>query len=419
LRSAPDAPLPFERHRVFGVNLSGMSSLQALDWLNAAGNPNFALVVAPIDADVVSALAQGDNREAALTAVETMRQAAGGSPLAVCLRRPSDIVGGLSIAQAAVGAISSRIPDQVVYVSACDGEHPGWQANIVEAARPDLETGGTRQALIPFSAGAIVDLQPLDEIDDLEDERLMTAAADRYVLYSAPVFEPLGVERVESIAETLSDASQAGLVLLEPAPESDAAALAASIANVTLASGILPEGFASVAGPGVTQNESWRQASVGTIRYLRASGAGAALAAEFIGTDIFLVGLQSPESGVVQVWIDPASSTARPTVELDLESVQARDVAIPIARGLPAARHRIVIQAVADDGRSVTLSGLFVTGKPATAWTGAMAATALLAVAIAALTERSYAAVVAIRRRAAPPRRRIRSGHPRVFARDR
>ncbi|MGH9173974.1 MAG: hypothetical protein ACRD1H_06435, partial [Vicinamibacterales bacterium] len=70
--SPSEAPLPFERHRVFGLDLSAMSSLQAFEWLNAAGNPSLALIVVPIDGDVVTALGQEAERAAAVAAVETL-----------------------------------------------------------------------------------------------------------------------------------------------------------------------------------------------------------------------------------------------------------------------------------------------------------------------------------------------------------
>jgi hypothetical protein len=169
----------------------------------------------------------------------------------------------------------------------------------------------------------------------------------------------------------------------------------------------------------VNLNDAWQRSNVGTIVYMRATQPGAALSAEFIGTDVYLMGIQAPDSGIVQVWIDPDSPSAAPTVELDLAAVQARDTAIPIARGLPAARHQLTIQTITPEGASVTISGLYVTGTPATAWAGMMAAAVVLLAAVVALSERSYTAVVAIRQRGGPPSRRSRTGHPRVFARDR
>lgn len=416
----PDAPLPFDRHRVFGLDLGKMSSVQALDWLNAAGNPSLALIVLPIDGDVVDALARDDGRETALNAIDTLRQAAGGSPLAVCLHRPPQIAGGLGVAQAAVGAIRERFPDQIIFVSACNAvDNPGWQSNIDEAARPDAELPAPVESLVPLAGGDVILLDDLDGAEDLSADEFRLHSRGLYAMFVLDAAQPLDSSVVNAAAGALADTSHTALVLVNPIESVDPAGLTGSIAPVVLAGGTLPEGFSSVDAPGVNINDQWQHTSVGTTNFLRATSSSAAISAEFIGTDIYLIGIESPESGIVNVWIDPESQTAPPTVVLDLSSVQARDSAVPIASGLPAAHHDVVIQAVGAEGQSVMLSGLFVTGKPATAWTGLMAAFVALLAAVVALSERSYAAVAAIRRRALPPRRRPRPGHPRVFARDR
>lgn len=420
LLSPPDSPLPFERHRVFGLNLSEMSSVQALDWLNAAGNPSLALIVVPIDADVVQSLTQDASRETALNAIDTLRQAAGGSPLAVCLRRPAEIVAGLPIAQAAVGAIGSRFPDQIIYVTACDPDsEPGWQDDINQAARPEAETDATGDDLIPLAGGAIITRAQLDGLEDLDADQFRLRSRGNYTIFALQVSEPLSPGAVQDAAEALADTSHSALIVVTPTGSIDPAGLASSIAGVVLAGEELPEGFSGINAPALNVNDQWQRSNVGTVPYLRATSSSAASAADFVGTDIYLFAIESPDSGVVNVWIDPASPTAPPTVILDLASFQARDAAIPIASGLPAARHELVLQAITEDGESITISGLFVTGKPATAWTGMMAATVVLLAAVIALSERCYTAITAIRRRARPPRRRSRPGHPRVFARDR
>jgi hypothetical protein len=416
----PDSPLPFERHRIFGLDLSRLSSLQALEWLNAAGNPSISLIVVRIDADVVQALAREDGREAALTAVDGLRQAAGGSPLGLCLERPADVVGGLAVAQAAVDAIESRFPEQVVYVRSCHGDAAaGWQEDLDEAARPDAVVRITGDALIPLASDTPIMIEQLDDSNELSAEQFRLRSGGQYTIFSFDTSEPVSAEIVEDAAEAMADTSHSALVFVEPTDAVDPAALVASIGTVVLAGETLPEGYSAVTAPQIRANDQWQRANVGTVTYLRSTAQTAAIAAEFIGTDIFLIGIESPDSGIVQVWIDPQSQSELPTVVLDLESFQARDAAIPIASGLPAARHELVLQAVNEEGQSVTISGLFVTGKPATAWTGTMAAGVVLLAAVVALTERSYAAISAIRRRSTPPRRRPRQGHPRVFARDR
>lgn len=420
LQVPPDAPLPFERHRVFGLNLGNMSSLQARDWLNAAGNPSLALVVIPIDADVVQSLAQEESRETALAAIDTLRQAAGDSPLAVCLRRPAEVVGGLGIAQAAVGAINSRFPDQVVYVSACEpGAVPGWQEDIDEAARPEVEARATSNALIPLAGGEVILVEQLAGARELNPDKFRLRSRGFYTIFLLDAPGPVSGDAIQDAAEALADTSHSALVLATPTGTVDPAALTASIGSVVLAGGALPEGFSGVNAPAMNVNDQWQHTSVGTVNYLRSTTSTAAISADFVGTDVYLAAIESPDSGVVNVWIDPESPTAPPSVILDLASAQARDAAIPIAHGLPAARHQLTLQAVPGDGENVTISGLFVTGKPATAWTGTTAAAVILFAAVAALSERCYTAIVAIRRRSGPPRRRPRPGHPRVFARDR
>jgi len=420
LQVPPDAPLPFERHRVFGLNLSRMSSLQALEWLNAAGNPSLALISVPIDPDVVLTLAQDESRETALTAIDALQQAAGGSPLAFCLRRPAEITDGLVLAQAAVAAIASRYPGQALYVSACEPDDlPGWQQDIADAAQPDAQEALPDNALVPLSGSAVLSLEQLDGTGQLNAEHFRLRASGNYTVYVLDASDPLDDALVADAAEALADTSHSALILVTPTAAVDPAGLTSSIGSVVLAGDALPEGFSGINAPALRVNDDWQRSNVGTTGYLRATAPTAAIAAGFVGTDIYLSGIESPESGLVQIWIDPQSPTSPPTVVLDLASSQARDAAIPIARGLPAARHEIVLQAIMDDGDSVTISGLFVTGKPATAWTGTMAAAVVLLATVVALSERCYSAIVAIRRRTRPPRRRTRPGHPRVFARDR
>ncbi|HEX5163945.1 MAG TPA: hypothetical protein VFV93_01010 [Thermomicrobiales bacterium] len=416
----PDSPLPFERQRVFGLNLDALSSVDALNWLNAAGNPNLALMVLPVDADVVQSLALEDQRENGLAGIETLRAAAGGSPLAFCLRRPAETVGGLAIAQAAVESIKARFPDQVIYVRACDPDAvPGWQGNIDEAARPDAEVRASDDTLIPLAGGPLITLDAIDNVRELDPDRLSLNAHDRYTIYSFEASEPLSTDDVERVAGALADTSHTALVFVAPIDGVDPAALISTIAPVALAGDELPEGFSGVKAPAMQINDGWQHSTVGTTQYLRAAASGAALEVEFVGTDISLIAVESPDSGLINVWLDPASQTAPPTAILDLSSTQARDSAIPVATGLPAAHHRLIMQVVTEEGQSVTISGLFVTGKPPTAWTVTMAAAVVLLAAVAALSERCYTAIAAIRRRSGPPRRRSRTGHPRVFARDR
>ncbi|MGH9175672.1 MAG: hypothetical protein ACRD1H_15000, partial [Vicinamibacterales bacterium] len=369
--------------------------------------------------DVVTALGQEAEQAAAVAAVETLRAAAGDSPIAACLRPPPEDIGWQAAARVAVDVLGTRFPDQFVYVTVCDDADRNWRSVVAETAGPDMPDTTGEQTLVPLSAGAFVEIRHLDPDERLDTESVSRLSSGGYTAVAAEIDTPLAADVVERSAEALLSTAFAALILITPTDDVDPTALVGSFSNVVLTGNTLPEGYSSVLAPGVAANESWTRTNVATVSYLRTTESAAGVAAEFVGTDIYLLGLASPESGVVEVWIDPGSATAPPTNVIKLAALQAQDVAIPIARGLPAARHEVVLRAVTEGSQSVMISGLFVTGKPATAWNGAMAACSLIAIAAAALTERTFAAITRIRRQSGPTRRRVLTGHPRVFARER
>jgi hypothetical protein len=419
----PDAPLPFRRDHVFGVDLRAYSSLQAREWLAAAGSPSLPLIVLPIDGDVVTALGHPDGQPAAFAAIDSLIQAATGSPLGVCLHKPAGTVGGLGVAQAAVGVLTERYPTSIVYVSACEYDtDPQWQQDVANATLTSASTTiPPTPALIPLSTGEAVYLSDLSGPDQLRRGSLVSRGTDAYTVYVVPFDAPAESTTVEHAVSALRTTAHAALFLARPRADVDPAALLASIGGARIDGPTLPDGFTTSAAPQVTVGEGWQLTSVATVPYRYSPAESAAMAVEIIGTDVHMLALEAPQAGVVNIWIDPdaADQTHAPDAVIDLAADQARDAAVEIASGLPASRHRLVLQAVNADGSTVAISGFFVTGKPTPVWTGLLAAVALYVIAGLAIAERCYSSLVSIRGRAQPLRRRPVRSHPRVFARER
>lgn len=416
----PDAPLPFPRHRVFGLSLTGLTSLQALEWLQSAGSEPLGLIVIPIDADVVSALGQPDAQPAALAAMDALISAAGGSSIAACLRKPPETVGGLGIAQAAVGTLTERYPNQISYVFACDyDDDPQWQRDVARSTLNAAMIGDSRASLIPVASGGTIRIVRLSAIDELEAPGGVPVSSAGYTLLVIPVAQAITPQNVESAERALRDTTHAAMIVIEPGSGLDPSTTAASIRDAMIDGPTLAEGFTSVTWPWLATSEGWQGSSVGTVPYIRSVRSGDTLAVEFVGTELYLTALLGPDAGAINVWIDPPSTPGlSPNVTLDLAAPQARDASIPLAVGLPATRHRVTIQTGVNDGESVSLSGLYVAGKPTSSWIGGVAAIALACVAIGALAERCLSAVAAIRATTAPGAAVTPDGdHPRVFSR--
>jgi hypothetical protein len=403
---------------VFGVDLQHLTSLEARDWLISAGSEPLALVAVPLDADVVSALTLQAEQPRALAAIDSLIASAGGSPIAVCLHRPPAAVSGVGIAQTAVATLTERYPNQITFIAACDPANDSeWRQAIVSAAAPELETA---RGWIPVSAGSAVEVVVLDSIDDLDAEGLAVRGGTGYRVFVIEIVQPLDTATIERAAAALGRSAASALIMLRPAPDLDPSTIVTSVELATISGNELPEGFSSVAGPGIGFSEGWQASSVGTIAYQRAIAPGASMAIEVVGTEVYLIGLLSPDGGEVAVWVDPDPTRMDqpPDTLVSLVSDQARDAAIPIATSLPAARHRVVLQVLGEDGSNVTIAGFFVAGRPVTSWTALLAAVGIIGIASAALGERSYASIAAIRASAGSDRQ-VAYGHPRGFARRR
>lgn len=421
----PDAPLPFPRHEVMGVDLRAYSSLEALQWLQAAGPDPFALVAIAVDPDIVRALSTPDQESAAIEAMDQLIDAAAGSPIAVCLWKPADAVDGLAIAQAATDALIERYPDRIAYASGCDDRtDPEWQQSVAAAIEPTgAPVAGASSAMMPLAAGAPLRIVALEDSDELTvpDAVSETRGMQRYALLTVDMANPADAALLDRANAIIEEVAIVGLILAAPEQGQDPVAFASSVRSAGLTGGVLPEGFSNVTAPGVSTAGEWNVPAVGTVRYARTSANDAAMSVDFVGTEIHVAGLASPDGGRLLAWIDPDASdtTAPPDAVLDFSAEQAADTALPVLTDLPAARHRLVILAQTDPGESVSISGFVTTGSVMPRWTTRMAAAGLLGLAIAAVAERAYTAVRGIRSRNARPPTRRPSRNPRVFNRSR
>lgn len=398
--AVPPGPLPFERQRVFGLDLQHYSSVEALQWLQPTSGGMPALVALPIDGEVVQALGQEQQRELGLAAIELLVTAARDTPIAACLRKPRDTVGDLGVAQAAVEALVERFPDSIAYVSACEqASDPSWQRAVARAALGNIDPPpGTLDGIFPLSVGTIAHVRTLDA-DDLGDHGALATGDSRYVLARLDVQEPVSAELAARTLDALRNEPTLALVLLRPGSEVDPAKMLTSIAEVRLADSVAPQGFTNVTAPPVVQSLEWQDSRVGTAHYRRATADGAAMRIAFTGTQIHLIGVVSPDAGRVTVWLDvePTDSGARPWAELDLVASQARDVALPLVEDVPASSHQVTLVI---SGGEVAVSGFYTAGKEESGPSSALASLVLLVIAIAALADICYSAVGEIRARA-------------------
>ncbi|RIK40088.1 MAG: hypothetical protein DCC58_14395, partial [Chloroflexi bacterium] len=408
--AVPPGPLPFERQRVFGLDLQHCSSGEALHWLQSTSGAMPALVALPIDGEVVQALGQEQERELGLAAIDLLVAAARDTPIAACLRKPRDTVGELGVAQAAVEALVERFPNAIAYVSSCEqAGDPSWQRAVARAVLGNIDPPvGTLDALFPLSVGTIAHVRTL-EPEQLGDHGKLATGDSRYLLARLELGAPASVELVTRTLDALRNEPTLALVLLRPGPEIDPATMLASIAGVRLADSVAPQGFTNVTAPPVIQSLEWQDSRVGTAHYRRATADGAAMRIAFTGTQLHLIGVVSPDAGRVTVWLDvePSAPGAKPWAELDLHASQARDVALPLVEDVPASSHQVTLVI---SGGEVAISGFFTAGKEESGPTSALASLVLLVIAIAALADVCYSAVAEIRARAGVTDRPLPSG---------
>lgn len=416
----PASPLPFDRQRVFGLDLRQHSSLSAYQWLMTAELQPPALIVVPIDADVVLALGEEDIQDAALSATDSLIEAGSGSPLAACLRRPNVALDATVTAAVAVEALIDRYPDVIAYVFACNFEsEPEWQAAVsgaMESVNPRIAgTGGT---LLPVSAGAPVTLVDTQDPADVAAQATGGGDSGGYVIMSVQVDAPITVRLLEDAQHSILETPHVGLVLLRPSGDTDPSDVGAALEVAPVDTDLLLTGFSNVTLDAITLGGDWQSTRVGTVQYLRTASASATLTVDFVGTNVYVHGVRSPDAGRILAWVDPpaAEPLEDPDITYDLMTEQARDSALPLFTGLSASRHTLVLMIENDEASNVTISGFFVSGSPSRAWIGGLAATSLLLAAVAALSERCLSSISAIRRSSGP---QVTGGseHPRGFAR--
>jgi hypothetical protein len=420
LKSPPPAALPFPRHQVLGLDLRSYSSLGALEWLNTANAGTLPLIAIPVDADVVAAFGEPDIQDAAVSAMDQLVTAGAGSPLAACLRRPSTARGATESARIALEAIIERYPNVLAYVSACD-EDDEWQQAISDAMSDiRMRAVSSVSSLVPVSAGAPLDEVWLDGPTQLSDATTPIASTDYSVLV-IPISEPVTTSLVEQAQATIISSAQTALIMLRPEPDAPHESVVGAIQMANLGTNMLPVGFTNATAPFIVVDGDWQATTVGTVAYMRTSAESAMLVVDFIGTDVHLLGVRSPQGGKVSAWIDPSVSDppSVPDVTVDFRGQQARDTSEVLFQNLPAARHRLYVVAHNEGGSNVTLSGFFVVGMPSPTWTGTLAAALLLLIATVAFAERCHASVMDIRRKSGMLVDVPQGEHPRGFSRRR
>ena len=410
----PSQPLPFARQRVFGLDLSDRSSVDALNWLNAAGNPSLALTVVALDPDVVGALVDTEQQPLAYSALDLLLGAGGATPLAVCLHEPPGTVGQLGIAQAAIGALNDRYTARIAYVAGCAADSLEWRRAVVRAALKTEQSVTTLDnALVPLSAGATLSVTQTGN-DSMQRAALRAGSSGNYAVLRESAHTDVSARLVSQASAILQDNAQIALVLVVPSQQADPGRFVAGFASAQLPTDTAPQGFSPIDTGSLQLSGEWQPSQVGAVTYRLAQSEGAALTIDFVGADIYLTGLVAPDNGAVDVWLDPPDGTLPPpNSSVSFEAAQARDVATPLYTGLPATRHRIV---VVSSGGKIALSGVFIAGRATPGWANGVAAAGLLAASVAALTMICFSAVQGVRTQGSPVTRRRSEEHPRGFS---
>lgn len=405
LSPTPARPLPFERGRVFGLDLTDRSSFDALQWLQASDWEELALIAIPIDAEIVASLTVPERAEEGAAAVDALIGAANPAPTAVCFHKPVSPRSDAELAAAAVGLLRDRFTQRVAYVNACDPALDAeWQAALAqELAEPEL----TGNRLVPLSVGEAARVEVITSIQELRSSNLRAFSGSEYVMPRLELRQPLDDAIHNSAQTALRDAAQLALVLLAPTASLDANTFARSLALAPLPTTPLPEGFTSVTSLFAEDDVAWTPTTLGTTRYVRAGSSGVQIQVEFVGTELVAYALRSPTAGSVAIWVDRDPSTIEdpPDQVIDLEALQARDAAVVLATGLPADRHTLTLVVQTDE---VVLSGFFLSGKPEAVWSTALASLGLIAIAIGAGAVVARSAVRSIRQRTLPPDEDVR-----------
>ena len=419
VQAVPDEPLPFRRNVGVGVDLSEMSSLAALEWFEGVEVENTPMLVLPVDGDIVAAFNDPETFVAARAAIDSLIDASGDTPVTLCLRRPVSAAEESVLAEAVVTVIVEDYTDSVAYLSICPGEtSETWQANILDVLGIPDEGDSEERLLAPVSIGASIQLQPAIQAAELDDNYIDQLAGLSYVGVTLDNQTPLSEPLRDEIGDVLNDRAHVALVLARPqadvAPQEFAA-------TMQLNAEVLPElseGYNDVLTPALTFAGEWTPTEVGPVVYQSTTQTGASLSADFVGTEVWAVGIVSPGAGKIGVWVDadePVTSRDPDNI-VDLSGSQALDTSMLLIDNLPAATHSITI--VASEG-NVTLAGLFVTGRPEAGWHGGLGALGILGIAMAGLAVVISVAVDDLRLRIGLDRTdEQETDHPRIFRRE-
>lgn len=420
MREVPSDPLPFERHAAVGLDLSDFSSLDALEWLQATNVSAASLVVLPVDGDIVAAFNNPETFVAARSAVDQLVAAADGAKTAACLRRPVTAIDEAILAEAAVTALVENYSERITYIGACSAQAtPLWQESVLTLLGMNLPAPEDERLLAPVTLGAPIRLQMPITVEEADAGYLDSLSGTQYAAIRLAPIPSLGPAARQDISTILHDRPQVAIVLAAPSSDADPFSFVASLVLDAGQFQELSEGFNNVSSPHIAWHGDWTPTEVGPVVFQRTLETGSWMTAEFVGTEIWAVGIVSPDGGRLGVWIDSEENgtPGDPDRIVPLERVQARDESLLLADRLPAARHRITV--VAADGE-VALSGLFVAGRPEAGWHGVVGSVGLIVATIAGLGVLLTAAVDDLRFRIGlDSREESDDEHPRVFRRDR
>lgn len=408
LDPVPNGPLPFDRSLTFGLDLTDRSSLDAINWLDQGDPSRLALILLPVDAEIVSVLGSDDGSDEGARALETLLAPAEGRPVGLCLRRSAGLDDTLEVAQAVVDVLKRQFVDRVAYISSCGSlDDDQWRNALASAlGQPSPATS----TLLPLSVGSAVELLEIGDRSELERGNLRDFGGSSYAMPSLPMREPVSGDLARLAAAAVRESAQVGLVALSPAAELDPTTFLGSLEVPAASFAGLPEGFSRF-----TPQEGWLPTEIGTTTYFSTSEIGREVTFTFIGSDVYLIALLGPDDGGLRYWLDRPTTSA-PDGELVLTSNQARNAAVPIVTGLPAAEHRVTLVTT---GGNVAISGFVVVGRSNAPWNSALVAVSLLAIAAVSAFAWAVVSIVSIRSRTQPPLEPVdQRGHPREYSRD-
>lgn len=417
IAEVPQSPLPFERAGVIGLDLSRMSSAEAIEWLDDIEPGAIPLLVLPVDGDIVASLSDESRADSGAAALNTLLQSSPGDPLAVCFQRPISSQEPESMAESAIQFLQDNYSDRVAYISACGLENEqDWHETL--ANQLDIaDDSSIENRLLPLSVGAAVRIEVLQNSNELDQARLRSFADSQYVIPVLESSQPAQSHVIDRARTALRNAAQVGLVLLQPASGTSPEDFVASMVDADLEQNVLPEGFTGTASQAARFDDSWQTTTIGTVAYRRASEPGAVMVVDFIGTGLHVIGLRSPEGGTVNVWVDrtPDSAESSPDNVVTFDAMQSHNDAVEVIQDLPNGEHRLTL---VTGGGDVTVAGFFVSGSPGTGWNSGLAAIGLIIIATGSLAFLSLRRVRIIRTQSGPPAISDRERYPGEQARD-